>query len=229
MRRPRGLWITPDDIDCIPELLRNTGRSDVRLIVATDNERILGLGNQGAGGMGIPRQARALHRRAGLDPDLTLPVWLDCGTDNAGLLADPLYLGYPKPRLRGAPYDEFIEAFVQAIAAVFPDAVLQWEDFKQHNAIRLLDHYRHRLTCFNDDIQGTAAVVTAGILAALRVRGEPMSKQRIVFLGSGAAGIGIARLTETIMADRRRDRGARSAGPWSCSTPVAWSSKAATT
>jgi malic enzyme len=200
-RRPRGLYISYEQRSRIDAILENHARPPA-VIVVTDGERILGLGDQGVGGMGIPTGKLSLYTAcAGIPPYLTLPIMLDVGTDNQERLNDPLYLGLRHGRIRGREYQDFIDRFVDSVLRVFPDAVLQWEDFLKVNAMTQLARFRDRLCTFNDDIQGTAAVVAAGVYAALRMTGQAMRDQRIVLGGAGASAQGIANLFASALRD----------------------------
>jgi malic enzyme len=200
-RRARGLYISYEQRDRIEQILDNLPHPPA-VIVVTDGERILGLGDQGVGGMGIPIGKLSLYTAcAGIPPALTLPIMLDVGTDNEERLSDPLYLGSRHQRIRGPEYQAFIDRFVEAVTRVFPRAILQWEDFLKANAIAQLARFRDRLCTFNDDIQGTAAVVVAGLYSALRVTGIPFRDQRIVLAGAGASAQGIADLLVLALED----------------------------
>ena len=202
-RRSQGFYITPDDKGQIREMLDNWHEDDVKAIVVTDGQRILGLGDLGSNGMGIPIGKLALYTAcAGIHPQQCLPVMLDVGTNNEELLGDPLYLGYPHKRLEGQAYLDLVEEFVAAIQDKYPDSLLQFEDFLTPNAYKLLEIYKEKILCFNDDIQGTAAVSLSGVLASSRITGRDFSDLRIMFLGAGSAATGIGDLMVSAFVDK---------------------------
>lgn len=199
-RRPRGLFVSYPDRDCLGEVLRNRPQREVDVIVVTDGQRILGLGDQGIGGMGIPIGKLSLYTLiGGIDPARTLPIVLDVGTDNAGLLDDPQYLGWRHRRVNDDDYYAFIDEFVATVIKQLPDVLLQWEDFATVHALPILTRYRDKLLTFNDDIQGTAAVTLGALHGAAKVAGRPLSRQQVVMLGAGSAGIGVLNMIQRQM------------------------------
>jgi malate dehydrogenase (oxaloacetate-decarboxylating) len=201
-RKPRGLFLSYPNKNLIDQIFAHPRYAGIKCIVVSDGERILGLGDQGAGGMGIPIGKMALYTAlAGIAPECCLPILLDVGTENEERLQDPLYVGWRNRRIRGQQYDDFVDAFVAAVKRRWPHVLLQWEDFAGINADRFLQRYRDQLCTFNDDIQGTAAVATGTLLSAITVTGIPLSEQRVVFFGFGGAGIGIAQLIWSVMRD----------------------------
>jgi malate dehydrogenase (oxaloacetate-decarboxylating) len=202
-RKPRGVFLSYPNKERIAQILGHKRYDSVKCIVVSDGERILGLGDQGAGGMGIPIGKMALYTAlGGIHPEHCLPILLDVGTDNEDLLKSPIYIGWRQRRVRGQVYDDFVDAFVQSLKKRWPSVLLQWEDFAGSNAARFLERYRNQLCTFNDDIQGTAAVATATLISAINVTGVPLEQQRIVMVGFGSAGIGITNLLAQFMQDR---------------------------
>jgi malate dehydrogenase (oxaloacetate-decarboxylating) len=194
-RRPRGVYLSIDHADAIEEAFANlgVGAGDIDLILATDAEQILGIGDWGVGGIEVSIGKLAIYTAAGgVDPTRVIPVMLDVGTNRASLLDDPTYIGNRHARVRGEQYDAFIDAYVKAVTKLFPNALLQWEDFAHSNGRRIIEKYRDRICTFNDDIQGTGAITLAAAISAVRVCGTPLRNQRVVIFGAGTAGIGVA-------------------------------------